>query len=129
MTSKANVGANLLKRHQFVQEMTLDWTTGGSLHVQQPDKMMTEFDELVLRSLEPNPSLVKLKINMYEGSMFPRWVGDVSFNKLVEVELCAFLCEFLPPLGQLPSLKFLTCKGGGKMYLKLGVNFLVIMQQ
>ncbi|KAG5541837.1 hypothetical protein RHGRI_021620 [Rhododendron griersonianum] len=65
----------------------------------------------VLEKLEPHTNLKHLEIKNYGGTRFPTWLGDQSFWKMVS--LCLENCEncfFLPPLGQMPSLKELTIK-------------------
>lgn len=65
-------------------------------------------DLRVLESLEANTNLTNLIIRNYDGIQFPKWIGDSSFSKLVSVTLeSCCRCEILPPLGQLPSLKYL----------------------
>nr|KAJ0214951.1 hypothetical protein LSAT_V11C300148320 [Lactuca sativa] len=48
----------------------------------------------------------------YGGIEFPSWVGDPSFGQLTRVWISdCKKCTYLPPLGQLPSLKELFIKG------------------
>ncbi|KAD6453344.1 hypothetical protein E3N88_08049 [Mikania micrantha] len=67
----------------------------------------------VLNELRPHNSYLKhLKIRSYLGLEFPVWVGDPSFIRLKHVSI--YGCKksrFLPPLGQLPSLKELLIEG------------------
>ncbi|KAF7137274.1 hypothetical protein RHSIM_Rhsim07G0209900 [Rhododendron simsii] len=63
----------------------------------------------VLGKLEPHTNLKHLEIKNYGGTRFPTWLGDQSFCNMVS--LCLENCEncfFLPPLGQMPSLKELA---------------------
>ncbi|KAL2337656.1 hypothetical protein Fmac_012102 [Flemingia macrophylla] len=64
----------------------------------------TEFD--VLCQLQPHQNLTLLKINGYNGTKFPDWVGNFSYHKLsfLVLETCENCC-MLPSLGQLPSLE------------------------
>ncbi|XVF23580.1 hypothetical protein REPUB_Repub13aG0051100 [Reevesia pubescens] len=66
----------------------------------------------VLEQLEPCTNLEHLVISSYRDSEFPEWVGRSSFSNLVSLDLidCRF-CLFLPPLGQLSSLKSLIISG------------------
>ena len=66
----------------------------------------------VLKWLQPHQSLKKLLIGFYGGLIFPRWIGDPCFSKMVEVVLynCKN-CLSLPALGGLPFLKELKIKG------------------
>ncbi|PWA79874.1 NB-ARC domains-containing protein [Artemisia annua] len=44
-----------------------------------------------------------------EGKVFLKWIGDPSFHQLTSVSIWGCKnCTFLPPLGQLPSLKKLS---------------------
>ncbi|XP_024032408.1 putative disease resistance RPP13-like protein 1 [Morus notabilis] len=64
-----------------------------------------------LNALEPHTNLRKLVIDKYAGSNFPDWLGCSSFSKLESISLCGNeYCSFLPPLGQLPSLRELVIK-------------------
>ncbi|XVF23570.1 hypothetical protein REPUB_Repub13aG0050200 [Reevesia pubescens] len=69
-------------------------------------------DREVLEQLEPHTNLEYLVISSYKGTRFPEWVGHSSFSNEVYLDLrdCKF-CLFLPPLGQLSSLKSLTISG------------------
>nr|GEX10737.1 NB-ARC domains-containing protein [Tanacetum cinerariifolium] len=61
----------------------------------------------VLNALKPHSDNVKvLSIVSYGGKVFPNWIGNPSFLLLtcVRIKGCR-KCTFLPPLGQLPSLK------------------------
>ncbi|XWS07990.1 hypothetical protein CRYUN_Cryun41cG0038500 [Craigia yunnanensis] len=68
----------------------------------------------VLEPLEHHTNLERLVISSYGGTTFPKWVGHSSFTNLVSLELrnCKY-CLFLPPLGQLSSLKSLSISGFG----------------
>ncbi|XVF83136.1 hypothetical protein PTKIN_Ptkin16aG0109300 [Pterospermum kingtungense] len=69
-------------------------------------------DREVLEQLEPHTNLESLVIRFYGGTRFPEWVGHSSFSNIASLELsdCEY-CLFLPPLGQLSSLKSLSIKG------------------
>ncbi|XVF83139.1 hypothetical protein PTKIN_Ptkin16aG0109600 [Pterospermum kingtungense] len=71
-------------------------------------------DREVLEQLEPHTNLESLVIRSYGGTRFPEWVGHSSFSNVVSLELwnCKN-CFFLPPLGQLSSLKSLSIRGFG----------------
>nr|XP_043608380.1 putative disease resistance RPP13-like protein 1 [Erigeron canadensis]XP_043608381.1 putative disease resistance RPP13-like protein 1 [Erigeron canadensis]XP_043608382.1 putative disease resistance RPP13-like protein 1 [Erigeron canadensis] len=64
----------------------------------------------VLDVLKPhNDNLKKLEVVSYGGTEFPQWVVHPSFIRLTDVSI--HNCRnsvFLPPLGQLPSLKKLS---------------------
>ncbi|XP_073104970.1 disease resistance protein RGA2-like [Elaeis guineensis] len=62
--------------------------------------------EEVLEALEPHGGLKLLAIWCYGGDRFPAWMMDL--RQLVEIHLGVCTgCEHLPPLWQLPLLKFL----------------------
>ncbi|KAM0006288.1 putative virus X resistance protein-like, coiled-coil [Helianthus debilis subsp. tardiflorus] len=67
----------------------------------------------VLNELRPsNDYLKQLNIVSYGGLEFPKWVGDPLFQRLKHVSICGGKkCKFLPPLGQLQSLKELLIAG------------------
>ncbi|XP_044460776.1 putative disease resistance RPP13-like protein 1 [Mangifera indica] len=66
----------------------------------------------VLDMLQPHKNIEKLVIKDYGGTRFPSWIGSPLFFNLGFLQLsnCP-KCQFLPPLGQLPSLKDLTIEG------------------
>ncbi|KAL5548768.1 hypothetical protein UlMin_003999 [Ulmus minor] len=92
-----------LKDKKFLSELILKWGSGGDSRSQQ---------ESVLEALQPHTNLKQLRIEGYEGTIFPDWVGHVSFFNIVEVVLqdCRNVC-MLPPLGQLSSLRGLWIEG------------------
>ncbi|KAG5552613.1 hypothetical protein RHGRI_010637 [Rhododendron griersonianum] len=63
----------------------------------------------ILENLEPPTNLKLLQIKNYGGTKFPTWLGDQPFGNMVQLRLekCEN-CFFLPPLGQMPSLRILT---------------------
>ncbi|XP_061373257.1 putative disease resistance RPP13-like protein 1 [Gastrolobium bilobum] len=87
-----------LKNKELIEELVLDWSSLAS----QGSQLETE----VLDLLQPSTNLRKLTIESYNGTRFPNWLADFSFSNIVFlcVSGCNF-CFFLPPLGQLPSLK------------------------
>ncbi|XP_031267554.1 putative disease resistance RPP13-like protein 1 [Pistacia vera] len=66
----------------------------------------------VLEMLQPHKNIEELMIKDYGGTGFPSWIGSPLFCNMVLLQLsnCP-KCQFLPPLGQLPSLKDLTIEG------------------
>lgn len=83
-----------------LDELVLEWS----------DKKDMKVD--VLDGLQPHQNLQVLTITRYGGLKFPPWVGDPLFTNMILVRLegCNE-CQFLPPLGQLPSLKELYISG------------------
>ncbi|XP_007034356.2 PREDICTED: putative disease resistance RPP13-like protein 1 [Theobroma cacao] len=92
-----------LKGKVNLQELALGW----SGHTDN-----SEHDRQVLSELEPHTFLEHLVIEYYGGTRFPDWVGQSSFSNILSLRLsnCEH-CFFLPPLGQLPSLKDLSIEG------------------
>jgi Leucine-rich repeat (LRR) protein len=65
--------------------------------------------EEVLKNLKPNPNIGELIIRNFRGNLFPTWMGDPSFSKLVSIILDKCLnCSQFPALGRLPSLRHLS---------------------
>ena len=94
-----------LKDKTFLSELILAW---GFSHAAND----SEKEKEVLNALESHENLKKLDIHNYQGSSFPKWVGDHFFKNVVTVRLfnCK-KCSSLPPLGQLPSLEHLLIQG------------------
>ncbi|KAL5565181.1 hypothetical protein UlMin_028345 [Ulmus minor] len=94
-----------LKDKKFLSELILIWNGDSNIIDSQKERE-------VLEALQPHTNLKKLRVIGYRGTIFPDWVGDVSFCNMVEVELseCKNCC-MLPPLGQLPSLRRLEICG------------------
>ncbi|XP_040368977.1 putative disease resistance RPP13-like protein 1 [Rosa chinensis] len=83
----------------------------------------SEKESEVLCSLEPHKKLLHLTIKGYNGFEFSKWIGYPSFSDMtfVKLENCKN-CQFLPPLGQLPSLKNLWIEGLASVE-SVGVEF------
>ncbi|KAL5560262.1 hypothetical protein UlMin_036473 [Ulmus minor] len=94
-----------LKDKKFLSELTLRWD-GDS------NSIDSQKEREVLEALQPHTNLKKLKVQGYRGTIFPDWVGDVSFCNMFEVDLVGCKnCCMLPPFGQLPSLRRLRILG------------------
>ena len=89
-----------------IQSLELKW----SRHEGESQKSVVD----VLENLQPHPNLKYLEIEGYNGNKFPNWLTknvdlSSSFCNLVELSIYSVkICESLPPLGQLPSLKHLS---------------------
>ncbi|KAK1407413.1 hypothetical protein QVD17_39029 [Tagetes erecta] len=60
----------------------------------------------VLEGLRSSEKLSRLEIKCYNGTKLPSWMGDPTFDCLIELVLdCCKSCTCLPTLGQLPALK------------------------
>ncbi|KAB2606481.1 disease resistance protein [Pyrus ussuriensis x Pyrus communis] len=86
-----------------LNELSLEW---------EGDTDNSQKDREVLDSLQPHTNIKILSIHFYGGTRFPSWLGDFSYSNLVGLKLvnCGNCC-FLPPLGQLPSLRDLSIEG------------------
>ncbi|KAL5545292.1 hypothetical protein UlMin_009076 [Ulmus minor] len=95
--------ANLMNK-EGLDELSLKWEGGGA------DDSRKEKE--ILSALQPHTNLKELTIVFYRGAAFPDWVGHHSFANVVSITLqnCKNCC-WLPPLGQLPSLKHLSIRG------------------
>ncbi|XVF65202.1 hypothetical protein PTKIN_Ptkin09bG0228400 [Pterospermum kingtungense] len=92
-----------LKGKVNLQELALGWSD----HTDN-----SELEREVLTQLEPRAFLEHLVIHYYGGTRFPDWIGHCSFSNIVSLHVSN--CEhflFLPPLGQLSSLKDLCLEG------------------
>ncbi|MED6187457.1 hypothetical protein PIB30_076603 [Stylosanthes scabra] len=91
------VEANLNKK-EFIEELILDWSK------QADQGLRTETE--VLEHLQPSTNIKKFIIESYNGTKFPSWFADSAFSNIAFLSIsgCNY-CLFLPPLGQLPSLK------------------------
>jgi broad-specificity NMP kinase len=66
-------------------------------------------DVEVLEGLQPHKDIKDLRIDNYFGSVFPNWIiqiGDFLNLKTLYLNYCVNV-KVLPPLGELPSLKYL----------------------
>ncbi|XP_042480395.1 putative disease resistance protein At3g14460 [Macadamia integrifolia] len=91
--------ANLKNKH-YLRKLVLEWSCRSYLS--------DGIDEDVLGGLQPHANIEELRIDNYHGSKFPSWIGESSLSHLVKIEFfhCGH-CKILPPLGQLPFLKYL----------------------
>ncbi|KAL4600752.1 hypothetical protein ACB092_11G221500 [Castanea dentata] len=99
----------ILKNKQDLSELELKWKYRHGAED-------SEKERILLEQLCPHTNLNSLTITNYEGTSFPKWVGDSSFSKMVSLQLrnCDN-CFSLPPLGQLPDLKNLQVECFGKI--------------
>ncbi|KAL0007136.1 hypothetical protein SO802_008638 [Lithocarpus litseifolius] len=106
----------ILKNKQDLSKLELEWKHGHGAED-------SEKERILLEQLCPCTNLNSLTITNYEGTSFPKWLGDSSFSKMVSIELrnCDN-CFSLPPLGQLPDLKSLRIECFGKIS-SLGPEF------
>ncbi|XP_021296234.1 putative disease resistance RPP13-like protein 1 [Herrania umbratica] len=97
--------ANLQEKINL-RELKLKWSE--DCHTKDDSK----HDREILERLEPHTNLEHLAIEFYRDTNFPEWVGLSSFSNLVSLQLIdCKVCSFLPPVGQLSSLKSLSIEG------------------
>ncbi|EEF37064.1 putative disease resistance RPP13-like protein 1 [Ricinus communis] len=92
------MAANLKnKKHLRMLDLRWDGETDDSLH-----------ERAIVEQLQPHMNVESLCIVGYGGTRFPDWIANPTFSHMVTLELsrCKY-CSFLPPLGQLVSLKSL----------------------
>lgn len=112
-----------LKRKPFLDGLTLKWTLKASSFVPGSLNPLACDQKEVLRMLEPHPHLKTFCIESYQGGGFPKWLGDSSFFGIASVTLSSCnLCISLPPVGQLPSLKYLSIEKFNILQ-KVGIDF------
>ncbi|GKA29832.1 NB-ARC domains-containing protein [Tanacetum coccineum] len=106
----------------------------GNISIERLDKVQSARDireNEVMNALKPHSdNLEDLFIGSYGGKVFPNWIEDPSFLLLTSVRIWGCRkCTFLPPLGQLPSLKKLEIqslhevKVVGSEFLGTGIAF------
>ncbi|XP_050277129.1 uncharacterized protein LOC126718817 isoform X2 [Quercus robur] len=84
----------------YLDKLELRWS---DIRVVNPEE-----EEEILESLQPHSGLREIQILFYGGIKIPSWICNPSFADLVSITLYKCRnCEFLPSLGDLPSLKFL----------------------
>ncbi|XP_021762391.1 putative disease resistance RPP13-like protein 1 isoform X2 [Chenopodium quinoa] len=92
--------AQLCKK-EHLDGLSLEW---GTCSDEVDDKTRRD----VLEKLRPHTSIKECELDGYMGLTFPSWLGDSSFINMVDIQLKkCHKCEWLPPLGNLPSLKSL----------------------
>ncbi|KAL3749002.1 hypothetical protein ACJRO7_010138 [Eucalyptus globulus] len=99
------IDANLFEK-QDLSNLFLHWNEDSG------DSRNTKCEAKVLHSLRPHSNIKNLTISYYGGGIFPSWLGDPSYSKIVYLRLldCPHVSS-LPSLGRLPSLKELSLEG------------------
>nr|XP_048333708.1 putative disease resistance RPP13-like protein 1 [Ziziphus jujuba var. spinosa]XP_048333709.1 putative disease resistance RPP13-like protein 1 [Ziziphus jujuba var. spinosa]XP_048333710.1 putative disease resistance RPP13-like protein 1 [Ziziphus jujuba var. spinosa]XP_048333711.1 putative disease resistance RPP13-like protein 1 [Ziziphus jujuba var. spinosa]XP_048333712.1 putative disease resistance RPP13-like protein 1 [Ziziphus jujuba var. spinosa]XP_048333713.1 putative disease resistan len=102
-----------LKDNKCITDLSLEWG----------DNNDSQKAREVLNRLQPQTDLERLSIINYGGINFSDWIGDPSFSRIEFMWLSKCKkCHNLPPLGQIPSLKYLTVDGFD-MVEKIGDEF------
>ncbi|XP_022681093.1 disease resistance protein RGA2 isoform X2 [Setaria italica] len=99
VTNAADAKQANLGNKKELRELSLNWTWTGS----QEEKLHCH---KVLEGLEAPPGLEALRIEHYQGTSFPTWMGTLT--KMVELHLSnCNKSHKLPPLGSVPALQVL----------------------
>ncbi|KAM6582927.1 hypothetical protein CsatB_009929 [Cannabis sativa] len=114
------VGYRSTRFPSFRETMNAYRQTSMGLRMEISDTLDDSRDErvetLVLEMLQPHKNIKSITIKDYGGTMFPRWIGSPLFLniKFLHISNC-MKCDYLPSLGQLPSLKDLVIEGMDKV--------------
>ncbi|KAG7948496.1 hypothetical protein I3843_13G011500 [Carya illinoinensis] len=101
-----NFGELITSYTQESAERTVGWS--NSLDGSRNETVATD----VLEMLQPHKNIKQIIISDYGGTKFPSWMGSPLFSNLnlLRISNCR-KCSYLPPLGQLTSLKELVIEG------------------
>ena len=91
-----------LKNKQHLRKLQLRWQR---LCIDVPD---VHYDESLLEGLQPHQALKMLHVECYQGVRFPSWFPLLTV--LVELKILKSSCHHLPPMCQLPHLRYLSLK-------------------
>ncbi|KQK02678.1 hypothetical protein BRADI_2g03020v3 [Brachypodium distachyon] len=95
------------KKH--LKSLILEWTELGEGSYSENDVSNTEN---VLEQLRPPGNLESLRIQGFFGRRYPTCFGTTCLSSLLHLTLRDLRsCVDLPPLGQIPNLKFLRIEG------------------
>ncbi|KAJ1288858.1 hypothetical protein BS78_02G120200 [Paspalum vaginatum] len=105
-----------------IQKLTLEWSELTNITKSLPDPQGNTMSGIsdskdhgfsaaadhVLKCLKPHSNLEELSIKHYNGSFSSTWSGWLPLDRLASIELKdCHNCQELPPLGCLPSLKYI----------------------
>ncbi|XBI24719.1 hypothetical protein VPH35_049787 [Triticum aestivum] len=102
----------LLANKNHLKGLVLEWTSYS-------EDVSTEevFEQLI-----PPSNLETLHIIGFLGRQYPNWFGNTCLSSLAHMTLRNLRCVDLPPIGQLPNLKFLKIDGAYAV-TKVGPEF------
>jgi hypothetical protein len=79
--------------------------------------------EKIFEQLIPPRNLEDLHIRMFFGRRYPTWLGTTQVSSVIHLNLVdCNSCVHLPPLGQLPNLRYLRIDGAAAV-TKIGPEF------
>ncbi|KAM4097957.1 hypothetical protein ACJW30_07G041100 [Castanea mollissima] len=93
-----------LKEKQYLSELELRWNSEGDDGVDAND------GENSMNSLQPHGSLKSLKVDGYMGVRVSSWLSFLTNLDKLFIFGCK-KCQYLPPLYQLPTLRWLCIRG------------------
>lgn len=96
-----------------LQSLELYWDRGAVDAALPTPASGNNLDENVLENLQPHSRIKHFTIEGYDGNVFPKWLTNPEalsqFSYLKKLSIYNLKrCEYLPLLGQLPSLKHLV---------------------
>ncbi|KAG1347332.1 disease resistance protein RGA2-like [Cocos nucifera] len=102
---------NIDSKEEAMEAMLKDKEYLTALHLEKNlnAECPPDAEKEIFEGLQPHASLERLKIMGYGGTIFPTWMVENKFLSNLEsiyLESCISL-ESIPPLGQLPFLKYL----------------------
>jgi hypothetical protein len=121
---------SLLANKRFLKQLCLCCTDGTDEPYYHEEDVINI--EGIFKKLSPPRNLEDLAIEDFFGRRFPTWLNTAThFPSLKYLKLLnCKTCMHLPPIGQLPNLKFLRIKGAtaitkiGSGFLGCGVSYL-----
>nr|UBY07148.1 NBS-LRR disease resistance protein [Dasypyrum villosum] len=106
------------KKH--LKELILNWTERGEGSYSEEDVRNAE---KVFEQLIPPSNLENLFISHFFGQRYPAWFSTTYLSSLIHLVLHSVLsCVHVPPVGQLPNLKYLRIDGAHAV-TKVGPEF------
>nr|UBY07068.1 NBS-LRR disease resistance protein [Dasypyrum villosum] len=117
----AHCGTNdVLTDKEHLKKLVLRWSICGEGTYSEEDVSNTE---KVLEQLIPPHNLEDLSINRFSGQRYPTWFGTTCLSSLIYLKLIDVRsCVHLPPIWQLPNLKYLNIHGAHAV-TKVGPEF------
>nr|UBY06849.1 NBS-LRR disease resistance protein [Dasypyrum villosum] len=110
----------VLTDKNHLKTLVLEWTRRGQGSYSEEDVSNTE---KVFEQLIPPHNLEDLSIISFFGQRYPTWFGTTFLSSLIYLKLIDVQsCVELPPIGQLPNLKFLRIDGAHAV-TKVGPEF------
>nr|UBY07305.1 NBS-LRR disease resistance protein [Dasypyrum villosum] len=110
----------VLTNKKYLKQLALEWTEHGEGSYSEEDVSSAE---KVFEQLIPPPNLEDLFIVRFFGQRHPTWFGTTCLSSLMSLILKDVRsCVHVPPIGQLPNLKYLRIDGAHAV-TKVGPEF------